>query len=366
MKKMPRSVYLSLFLLIVGVIAGGVLAGINMLTAPIIEDNKLKELQASFAEIGVTITATEDAELLEGVTGLYSGTFEGKEAFVITTSNANKYTTVNLISVVEKSSGSVLTAKVSGQPNITTHGFDGSFTNSGLGLIGATSGADLNKVSGATISTESVRACLDLALAQFSAVAGSVVKPATAKLNSTTQVAEKDVFNKFNANLTVNSQELTNQVVNIVFTYDFDSKVATFESSDFELNEELKSLCMSKIKSPSTYITSVIEENDKLKFNVSSNLSFGSTFTTIVIVDGNGVIVEYFVETTNGYTAGDWLEDSTGKYTAKTETFIGSVANTNVSGVDSLDYVSGATHTSKALKEPLLLVKTYFELGGNE
>lgn len=359
MKKMPRSVYLSLFLLIVGVIAGGILAGINMLTAPIIEENKLKELQASFAEIGVTITATEDAELLEGVTGLYSGTFEGKEAFVITTSNANKYTTVNLITVVEKSSGSVLTAKVSGQPNITTHGFDGSFTNSGLGLIGATSGSDLNNVSGASVSTTSVRACLDLAISQFAAVAGSVTKPTTAKLNSTVQVAEKDVFNKFTANLTVNSQELTNQTVNIVFTYDFTAKTITFVSSDIELDEDVKSLCMSKIKFSSVdYIESYNAETGE--YTVITNNSFGSVLTTVVKVDAEGVIENYSVTANPSFTVNWSVEDSA------FDSLIGSVEGTNIANSSELSNVSNATVTTKALKAALELVNQYIALGGNE
>lgn len=359
MKKMPRSVYLSLFLLIVGVIAGGILAGINMLTAPIIEENKLKELQASFAEIGVTITATEDAELLEGVTGLYSGTFEGKEAFVITTSNANKYTTVNLITVVEKSSGSVLTAKVSGQPNITTHGFDGSFTNSGLGLIGATSGSDLNNVSGASVSTDSVRACLDLAISQFAAVAGSVTKPTTAKLNSTVQVTEKDVFNKFTANLTVNSQELTNQTVNIVFTYDFTAKTITFVSSDIELDEEVKSLCMSKIKFSSVdYIESYNAETGE--YTVITNNSFGSVLTTVVKVDAEGVIENYSVTANPSFTVNWNVEDSA------FDSLIGSVEGTNIANSSELSNVSKATVTTTALKAALELVNQYIALGGNE
>lgn len=359
MKKMPRSVYLSLFLLIVGVIAGGILAGINMLTAPIIEENKLKELQASFAEIGVTITATEDAELLDGVTGLYSGTFEGKEAFVITTSNANKYTTVNLITVVEKSSGSVLTAKVSGQPNITTHGFDGSFTNSGLGLIGATSGADLNNVSGASVSTDSVRACLDLAISQFAAVAGSVTKPTTAKLNSTVQVTEKDVFNKFTANLTVNSQELTNQTVNIVFTYDFTAKTITFVSSDIELDEDVKSLCMSKIKFSSVdYIESYNAETGE--YTVITNNSFGSVLTTVVKVDAEGVIENYSVTANPSFTVNWNVEDSA------FDSLIGSVEGTNIANSSELSNVSNATVTTKALKAALELVNQYIALGGNE
>lgn len=359
MKKMPRSVYLSLFLLIVGVIAGGILAGINMLTAPIIEENKLKELQASFAEIGVTITATEDAELLDGVTGLYSGTFEGKETFVVTTSNGNKYTTVNLIAVIEKSSGSVLTAKVSGQPNITTHGFDGSFTNDGLGLIGATSADDLNNISGATFSAESVKICLQIALDQFAAVAGSVVKPTTAKLNSVKQLLEVGVFNKFSANLTVNSAELTNQVVNVEFTYDFETSKATFVSSDFELDTELQTLCMSKITSPTEYVLNVNVENNQTTYVVVTNMTYGSLFTSTIVVDAAGSIVSYNVETTAGFTA-HWQD-----YTAQSEAFISSVPGTNLSETGSLSYVSGATYTSNALKAAFELVNKYIELGGN-
>ncbi len=360
MKKMPRSVYLSLFLLIVGVIAGGILAGVNMLTAPIIEDNKRKELEKTFAEIGVTIGKLEKFDLLENVSGVYPATYEGKEVLVIVSQNKNKYTTVELVSVFDKTNGSLLNGKVSGVPSITTHAYDAKFTNENLGLIGATSGADLNKISGATISTDSVRVCLDTAIAQFIAVVGSVEKPTTVKCNSTAQNVEADILNEFTANLTINSAELTNQVVNVVFTYDFTTKTPTFVSSDFELDEELKALCMSEIKAPTTYITAVVEENNQSTFTVISNLTFESVFTTTITVSEDGTIESYNVVTDNGFTV-QWDDR-----TADINAFIGSVPGTNVSGVDSLSYVSGATHTTNALKEPLLLVKAYVELGGAE
>ena len=228
MKKMPRSVYLSLFLLIVGVIAGGLLAGVNYFTAPIIEDNKLKELQKTFDEINVTILNKEEVDLVSGVTAVYTGTFEGKESFVITTENSNKYTTVKVIVVMEKATGSVIQAKVTGDPNITTHGFDSNFTNDKLGLIGATSGDDLNKISGATVSTDSVRVCLNAAIEQFTQIAGSIVKQPTVKVVDTKQIYTEGTYDRFEATLTVDSEELSNATVKIIFTLDATTNSLTY------------------------------------------------------------------------------------------------------------------------------------------
>ena len=106
MKKLPRGVYLSFFLLVVAVIAAGILSAINLITAPIVEENKLKELQKAFAEINVTEVQPQNVELLENVSGVYTGKFDGKECYVVTSVNSNKYTTVQLITVFEKTTGS--------------------------------------------------------------------------------------------------------------------------------------------------------------------------------------------------------------------------------------------------------------------
>ena len=181
MKKLPRGVYLSLFLLVVAVIAGAILSGINMLTAPIIEENRMKELQKTFDEIGVTIEKEEVVELLDGVTAVYTGAHAGTSVYVVTTTNSNKYTTVNLITVFNKATGEVVTGKITGTPQITTHGYDGSFTVENVGLVGATSVEDLKTVSGATFSLDSVKACFAVAMEQYKKIAGttgSAPKPA--------------------------------------------------------------------------------------------------------------------------------------------------------------------------------------------
>ena len=85
-------------------------------------------------------------------------------------------------------------------------------------------------------------------------------------------------------------------------------------------------------------------------------MTFGSTFTTTLTVDAEGNIVTYDVKTSDGFTA-HWQDK-----TAEANDFIASVPGTNLSNIDSLQYVSGASVTSKALKDALVLVKGY--LGG--
>ena len=358
MKKMPRSVYLSLFLLIVGVIAGGLLAGVNYFTAPIIEDNKLKELQKTFDEINVTILNKEEVDLVSGVTAVYTGTFEGKESFVITTENSNKYTTVKVIVVMEKATGSVIQAKVTGDPNITTHGFDSNFTNDKLGLIGATSGDDLNKISGATVSTDSVRVCLNAAIEQFTQIAGSIVKQPTVKVVDTKQIYTEGTYDRFEATLTVDSEELSNATVKIIFTLDATTNSLTYVSSDTDLSHEMLVLCMGKIKTPTDYIKSYDAETNTFVVNTYFSFESGTTFTTTIKLASDGTIETYEVTTSNGFTD-NWQDK-----TAESNAFIASVPGTNISGIDSLEYVSGATHTSNAFKNALLLVKEY--VGGAE
>jgi len=53
MKKLPYPLYLALFLGVLGIIAAGLLAGINILTAPAIKANEEKKLAEQFKVIEV-------------------------------------------------------------------------------------------------------------------------------------------------------------------------------------------------------------------------------------------------------------------------------------------------------------------------
>lgn len=174
MKKLPRTLYLALFLLALGVIAGSLLAGVNAITKPVIEQNAIKELEKNLADVNVKnpkdISST--VKLVSGVSSVYSGEFDGKECYVFNTANSNKYTTVKVLVVLAKEDGKILNFKVTGEPSITTHGFDASFAGE-LGVIGETSSDKLVSISGATFSRGSVKACLDAAINMYNAMKGA-------------------------------------------------------------------------------------------------------------------------------------------------------------------------------------------------
>ena len=175
MKKMPKILYLSLFLLALGVVAGGLLSFINSVTAPIIEERKFEELKASFVDMGVDLKSTAiETEYVDGVKAAYEATYKKQDVIAFDTINKNTYTEVSVVVVLSKATGEVLTVKVSGTPKITTHGFDGNFTDKGLNLTGKTNVDQIPEkiVSGATVSSVSVRTCVAAAFEQYKLIVG--------------------------------------------------------------------------------------------------------------------------------------------------------------------------------------------------
>ncbi len=67
MSKLPKPLFYGLFLLILGIIIGGLLAGVNALTAPLIAENELEQVRPIIAEkIAPDCDKIEDATLLLG------------------------------------------------------------------------------------------------------------------------------------------------------------------------------------------------------------------------------------------------------------------------------------------------------------
>jgi len=169
MKKMPRMLYLGIFLLCLGLIAGGLLAVCNGITAPIIEANEKAKLEKTLSAINAKDPTKLDVSLVDGVVEVYSCTYEGEEGYVFNCSNSNKYTTVSMLIVIVD--GKVVNANVSGTPSITTHGMDAGFDLSTMGVMNAVDATSYKSVSGATFSSQSVEKCLSAAFAQYAELA---------------------------------------------------------------------------------------------------------------------------------------------------------------------------------------------------
>ena len=215
-------------------------------------------------------------------------------------------------------------------------------------------------VSGATETTKAMINAIQTARIQFYRDINKElpVLSLTARVNKTTQIVEANVFNKFNAEMTVTTETLNNAKVNVVFEYNFETNEATYLANDKNLKDDAIELCMSKISAPTEYIKSYDAETNTFVVNTYFSFGSGTTFTTTIKLASDGTIETYEVTTSNGFTD-NWQDK-----TAESNAFIASVPGTNISGIDSLEYVSGATHTSNAFKNALLLVKEY--VGGAE
>ncbi len=172
MKKLPYPAYLALFLGILGIISAGLLAGINILTAPAIKANEEKKLAEQLKVIEVESPKILEVELLENVQNAYEGLYSGKEVYVFNVQNKNQYLTIQTLVVITKEDGKILNISV-GLPATNPPGIGGSFEGVKFGLIDATQedyDSKFDKVTGATISSNSVKACVKLAFDQYKVI----------------------------------------------------------------------------------------------------------------------------------------------------------------------------------------------------
>ena len=112
MKKLPYPAYLALFLGILGIISAGLLAGINILTAPAIKANEEKKLAEQLKVIEVESPKILEVELLENVQNAYEGLYSGKEVYVFNVQNKNQYLTIQTLVVITKEDGKILNISV--------------------------------------------------------------------------------------------------------------------------------------------------------------------------------------------------------------------------------------------------------------
>lgn len=174
-KGMPDILKLTLFLAVLGLICAGLLAGMNRLTAPIIEKNKQKELETTLAAVGVkNPVLVVDIELVGGVRAIYEGQINNADCYVFEVSVTNQYTTITTLVVIGKSDRIIKAlSPVAGTPSFTTHGLDGSFSGNNFGVVGANQSnyqSAFENISGATVSSGSISRAVALAYEQFGKV----------------------------------------------------------------------------------------------------------------------------------------------------------------------------------------------------
>ena len=364
MKKMPRTLYLSLFLCLIGLVSGLLLGGLNSITAPIIEENKMKEIAKSFEELGVT-DLSEVENKIDSVVNAYAAKFNGVEVYVVTATDTNQFTEVQVIAVIEKTTGKVLNAKVTGNPSMATHMSDAEFTNDKLGIIGAVNSDAIIINAQASKTTNSVKNCLDKVYAQFDALGGASVVTITAKATAVEQdlaAVQTGVYNQFNAKVKLTSANYTDETINVVVT--IENKVVTYVSSAQELTEEENTAVVEAIvkninKMPSVYITSVDAETKT--YVVDTLLSFGGVFTLTVTLNDDNTIATFTATSTNSNPS---FTSHYNDYDTELNASIEGAAG-QVIGGDAFASVSGATVSSNTFKAGLDLIAKLVNGGAN-
>ena len=359
MKNMPRTLYLSLFLCLIGLVSGLLLGGLNAITAPIIEENKMKEIAKSFEELGVT-DLSEVENKIDSVVNAYAAKFDDKNVYVVTATNSNQFTTVQVIAVVDASNGKILNAKVSGDSVITTHGKDAEFTNSNLGLIGMSSAEQLSMVVGATVSSVSVKNCLTSIFAQIETLGVKAEVPTVAKAKSIEQDLEAVLngdYSKYVAKVSLTSANfVTETVVTLTVSFDGGKNVL---SCDQELTEDELTAVLKVVKKPTASITNYDASTKTVV--VDSVLSFGGTFTLTVVLNEDNTIAEFTATSTNSNPSFTSHYDD---YDAQINESIAGAAGQAVSG-DAFASVTGATVSSSTFKAGLDLIAKLVNGGAN-
>ena len=176
-KQMPHILKLSLFLFILGFICAGLLAGVNYLTAPVIEQNKIEEVQKALEEVGLKNAkdVTSNVTLVNGVESIYEGVNDkGEVCYAFNTLIKNQFTSVTTMVVINLGTKAIENIKVMDTTSITTlgPGKDKEFINSDFGVIGKNESeieSSFVGISGATVSTGSVRKAIKASYEQLKA-----------------------------------------------------------------------------------------------------------------------------------------------------------------------------------------------------
>jgi electron transport complex protein RnfG len=168
---MKKALYLALFLALTSALAGAVLAGVNSITAPIINERSIAKVKATLQEFFPQ--ATEFAELkFEDPSGLIVNVYEAKGAGYAYNVKVQGYKDAIEFVVAFSDAAKIVGFKVTAindTPGIGLRVKDAEFSN---GVIGKTSTSAIATLSGATVSSAAAVKGINAAKAHFNKMKG--------------------------------------------------------------------------------------------------------------------------------------------------------------------------------------------------
>lgn len=352
MNKTFKILKLSLFLLVLGIISGGLLSLVNNFTKDKIAKNELDNYYADIVALGIKSDSIKEMEIdkEEGIDTIYrANTIDDIPCYVFLTHNSNPYTTVNTIILVEIATENILNIKVS--PGATTHNLDDKFINNTFGVIGSSiedAEDNFEIVTRATASSNSVKNCIRLVKNQLSLFEGK------AQVKSYVQCLPE--YTNFEYTFTKNNQEVT-----LLLKYNESSK--TFEYIDIisgNASEEnvAEFIALANITSPTNCIKSIYTDPNGSRLTIVTDKGFKGEIIAEVKVYNNRVIA-FELKTSNE----NYQYNSDYTYEGKVEDYIFEQYSLGIKN----QIVTGATVTSKAINYILEIADSYIDsLGGTK
>ena len=302
-------------------------------------------------QLGVT-DLQDVVNKIDSVLSAHKAKYEGKDVLVINATDMNVFTETQVIAVIDVSDGKVLNAIVRGNPGITTHmSSDADFTLEKLGVIGMTDADELKKISGATISSNSIRKCFEKIFDQARVLGVKPWVPTTAKFISCEQNLDAVIsgnYDLFDVKVNLISSNFETGIdVNLTVSFAGGKQILTCDQT---LNEEEAASVLRAVKQPSTYVESC-DVFDRV-FVVSVNNSFGGTFTLNVVLNEDNTIASFTATSTNSHPSfTSHFDDYDLEINASIAGAVGQVI-----GGDAFESVSGVTVSTNTFKAGLDLI----------
>ena len=175
-RKMPKILRFSLFLCLLGIFSGGILAVVNEFTEKKLEENKIKAEQKLIVASGVekeSLIIVENVKN-EAIKKLYRAvTLEKIPCYVFVVEDKNAFTVVKTIVVIEITTEKIMNIKVA--DGSTSHEKDDLVENSDFGMIGENLSSLDEKfqiVTGASETSKSIKKCLEIVYNELSMMTG--------------------------------------------------------------------------------------------------------------------------------------------------------------------------------------------------
>lgn len=342
--KMPKILKLSLFLLTLGILSGGLLAIVNEFTKDIILKNELDKYYSELVSLGVKSESIKEMEVEkeEGIEHIYrANTNDNLPCYVFVIYDKNSYTTVKTIVLIEITTEKILNIKVSA--GATTHNFDVKFINNDFGVVGSKVNEFATKfeiVTGATVSSNSVKKSIKLVEKQLLSFEG--------KMQFKTYVQCLPNYTHFEYTFNKNNED-------IILLLKYNESTKTFKYVNTLLGEVLdedisECVALANINLPTNCIKNVYNDANGSKLTIVTDKGFKGEIVAEVKIYNNQII-SFEIKTSNE----NYQYNSEYIYEGKVEDYI--FEQYDLGSKNTI--VTGATVTSKAINYLLSIADNY-------